>query len=111
MASVDLPEVAEKWLLDTILMWLMHRVIIIMAASYPKWPGKEFVAFEDGTEVIFDANGTNPDRTIRLKNFKNLVGTKFDATDPVTSMVLKYTSRGLRKVEKMTSEVCFTEFL
>ena len=81
---VDLPEVAEKWLLDT------YPDVVDASGNYhyeqrptPNGQGKEFVAFlEDGTEVIFDANGTNPRPYNPFKEFQqNLsAGLKFDAT-------------------------------
>jgi hypothetical protein len=80
---VELPDDAKDFLLQT------YPELVDAAANYhseqrptPNGQGKEFVAFlEDGTEVIFDANGTFAREFNPFKDFQqNLdAGLKFDA--------------------------------
>jgi hypothetical protein len=80
---VELPDDAKDFLLQT------YPELVDATANYhseqrptPNGQGKEFVAFlEDGTEVIFDANGTFAREFNPFKDFQqNLdAGLKFDA--------------------------------
>ena len=81
---VDLPDSAKDYLLQT------YPDLVDATVNYhseqrptPNGQGKEFVAFlEDGTEVIFDANGTFEREFNPFKEFQqNLdAGLKFDAS-------------------------------
>ena len=81
---VDLPDSAKDFLLQT------YPELVDATGNYhseqrptPNGDGKEFVAFlQDGTEVIFDENGTFFREFNQFKNFQqNLdAGLKFDAT-------------------------------